>query len=230
MPKVTRWLLALIVTGLLHAAPAVAQDHKADVALVRSSLILKGVDLSGPCGAFEITKRVAWMLRGEGYGLLGGKSPAQNGCAANGDKYAIDWLLKADGTGVDILGDAGGQNAPTWNPDEASPAFFRLAFDPGDVAPPPVVPPAPPAPVPTPVPVPVPVPDTTVVPLLQQIIMLQQRQLDVILTIAATTTNTNDHVVNMDRTLSQTLGSFSKFVGKYIAPAVGGFLIARQAK
>lgn len=146
MPKVTRWLLAAFVTVQLLASPAIAQtNHKDLVAFTKSMLMAQGVDLSGPCGAFQITKRVAWALRGEGYGLLGGKTPGQNGCAENGDKYAVDWLLKADGSGIDVLGDAGGQNAPDWRPDSASATLFRPAFDPGDgpvVTP--VDPPAPP--------------------------------------------------------------------------------------
>lgn len=117
------------------------------VKAVKASLEAQGVDLSGNCGAFQITQRVAWILRGDGYGLLGGKNPAQNGCATHGDKFAIDWILKADGHGVDILGDAGGANNPQWSEDEADPAFYRPAFDPGD-APVPPDPPDPPDPPP----------------------------------------------------------------------------------
>jgi hypothetical protein len=111
---------------------ASAQSHQDVVALVKSELMAKGEELSGACGAFKIVIRVAWRLRHEGYGLLGGKTPGQNGCAINGDKYAADWLLKADGHGVDVLGDAGGQNAPTWREEEAEARFYRPAFDPGD--------------------------------------------------------------------------------------------------
>lgn len=134
--------LCLVLWIALIPCGAYAQDHQADVALVKSQLIAQGVDLSGPCGAFQITKRVAWQLKGEGYGLLGGKTTGQNGCAINGDKYAVDWLLKPSGHGVDILGDAGGENAPLWREEEAPAQFYRPAFDPGDS----------PAPTPTPQP------------------------------------------------------------------------------
>lgn len=100
---------------------------------VKQDLEDAGVDLSGPCGAFEITQRVAWEMRGEGYGLLGGKTPAQNGCSHEGERYAVDWILKADGQGVDILGDAGGANNPQWAEEEADPSFYRPAFEPAEI-------------------------------------------------------------------------------------------------
>lgn len=101
---------------------------------VKKELEDKGVDLSGPCGSFEIVKRVAWRLRDQGYGLLGGKNPAQNGCTVNGERYSVDWILKATGMGRDILRDAGGANEPHWGHEElADPALYRPAIDPGDV-------------------------------------------------------------------------------------------------
>lgn len=103
---------------------AIVQQEKA-------ALLAAGVDLAGPCGAFRIVERVAWRLRSEGYGLLGGKSPAQNGCSHGGERYSVDWILKADGTGRDILIDAGGQNTPTWGHEEhADPALYRPAIEP----------------------------------------------------------------------------------------------------
>jgi len=137
-------LACVLLVLLLAPSAAHAQNHQDLVALVKAELVAHGVDLSGPCGAFQVTKRVAWRLRGEGYGLLGGKTPGQNGCAEHGDKFAVDWLLKADGNGVDILVDAGGQNTPIWGPDTANAAFYRPAFDPGDGPPTPPDPPSPP--------------------------------------------------------------------------------------
>jgi hypothetical protein len=118
---------------------------------VKAELEAAGVNLSGACGAFAIVQRVAWRLRDQGYGLLGGKSPGQNGCTVGSERYSVDWILKADGNGVDILRNAGGNvndpaepaNVPTWNEDHADPALYRPAIDPGDA-------PAPPPPVPEP--------------------------------------------------------------------------------
>lgn len=134
-----------IVCLLLLLVPALvfAQDRTHEVALVKSELMARGEDLSGPCGAFKIVVRVAWRLRSEGYGLLGGKTPGQNGCATNGDKYSVDWILKPSGEGVDLLGDAGGMNAPMWNVEHAPAQFYRPAFDPGDSEPAPPPPPPP---------------------------------------------------------------------------------------
>lgn len=138
-----RIFTVLFILGI--SFPAFAQDHSDVVRFVRSQLLVQGVDMSGPCGAFEITKRVAWELRGEGYGLLGGKSAGQNGCTVGTERYSVDWVLKADGHGADILTDAGGANGTMWSPDEADPKFYRPAFDPGDVVViPPVDPPPPP--------------------------------------------------------------------------------------
>ena len=124
--------LCLLVWLLLIPCLVQAQDQSNVVREIKADLIARGVNLSGPCGAFQITKRVAWRLREQGYGLLGGKSSAQNGCATNGDKYAIDWLLKASGEGVDILSDAGGDNGVIWAEEEAEARLYRPAFDPGD--------------------------------------------------------------------------------------------------
>src|SRR5688572_15243198 len=48
------------------------------VAAVKERLRADGVDLIGPCGAFAITKRVAWGLRATGAGLL--SKPYGNQC------------------------------------------------------------------------------------------------------------------------------------------------------
>lgn len=170
------------------ALPAQAQtNHKDLVAFTKSTLMAQGVDLSGACGAFQITKRVAWALRGEGYGLLGGKTSGQNGCPENGDKYAVDWLLKSDGTGVDVLGDAGGQNSPDWIPGSANAAFYRPAFDPGGG---PVV-------VPTPTPTPAPVPVVDLEPLKAEIAALHMdvRRIDEMMQFDAQFLQRHDQII-----------------------------------
>lgn len=86
-------------------APAMNAQY---VAAVKSQLEQQGVSLSGPCGAFEITKRVAWGLRAQGVGLL--SKPSGNNC----NNYATDYLVLTNGDGVDILTDGGGTNGPQW--------------------------------------------------------------------------------------------------------------------
>jgi hypothetical protein len=79
------------------------------VQAVKAQLEAAGVNLVGPCGAFAITKRVAWGLRGAGIGLL--DKPGGNQC----DGYSVDVLvLPGGGDIVDILSDGGGQNTPSW--------------------------------------------------------------------------------------------------------------------
>lgn len=143
------------------------------VAQIKAELEARGVDLSGPCGAFQIVKRVAWALRHDGYGLLGGKNPAQNGCTVNGERYSVDWILKPNGIGRDILGDAGNANSPQWGHEEhADPSLYRPAIDPGDAIVPPVhtppVLPTHPAPMPD-------TPPVSLTPLLERIAELEQR-------------------------------------------------------
>lgn len=79
------------------------------VAAVKAQLESQGVDLSGPCGAFEITKNVAWGLRTQGMGLL--SKPNGNNC----NSYATDYLCAANGDGIDILSDGGSTNGPQWS-------------------------------------------------------------------------------------------------------------------
>lgn len=84
-------------------------NHLDTVVNMKRQLEAAHVDLTGPCGAFEITKRVAWALRGEGAGLLA--KPSGNNC----DGFATDIVMySGDGALVDILSDSGGGNGPTW--------------------------------------------------------------------------------------------------------------------
>lgn len=70
---------------------------------IKNELVSKGVDLRGPCGAFEITKRVAWGLRSQGYGLAYKGHTGGNDC----EGYSVDTVMKPDGTHWDILGSSG---------------------------------------------------------------------------------------------------------------------------
>jgi hypothetical protein len=117
------------------------------VQAVKQQLEGQGKDLSGPCGAFAITARVAWLLRATAAGLL--DKPAGNNC----QNYATDIIAYPDGRIRDILGDAGGANTPQWGDDSETvdPSRYRPAFDPGDMAP---LPEPSPAPTPTPPPPP----------------------------------------------------------------------------
>lgn len=111
------------------------------IASIKADLVARGVNLTGPCGAFEITKRVAWALRDEGLGLVA-KNAAQNGCDANGERYAIDALMLRDGQTWDILVNGGGEedanhqpkpgtgNGPAWQVTGAAPRdAWRAPFE-----------------------------------------------------------------------------------------------------
>jgi hypothetical protein len=130
-----------LVLGL--AAPAAAQDHTDVVANAKAALVATGANLSGACGAFAITKVVAWQLRAEGAGLL--DKPGGNNC----DGYATDIIAFPSGRIVDILVSGGDVNGPSWqDAGTVDPGRYRPAIAPA--APPPVViPPAvsPPAPI-----------------------------------------------------------------------------------
>lgn len=116
---------ALLIIGLF-AAPAFCQDHSAEVKFFKTQLENKGVNLSGACGAFAITQRVAWDLRFQGYKFLvkqgGNRAILQSdgscldGDHASGPGYATDYLISVNEgyVGYDLLGDGGGANNPQW--------------------------------------------------------------------------------------------------------------------
>lgn len=79
------------------------------VSQIKNWLQSQGKDLSGPCGAFLITSWVAWGLRGQGFGVL--SKPSGNNCRG----FSTDYLVNANGDGVDILIDGGGTNGPQWS-------------------------------------------------------------------------------------------------------------------
>jgi len=110
-------LHSVIALALLVAAPAAAQtpNHKALVELTKAALVAQGQAFTTNCDAFQITARVAWVLRSEGATLIK-KSAAQNGCVYLGQKYSHDALQFADGW-ADLLASAGPPaniNTPTW--------------------------------------------------------------------------------------------------------------------
>lgn len=118
----------------------VPTDATAIVAEIKQQLEARGVSLLGPCGAFEITKRVAWRLRDVEAGLL--QKSTGNAC----EGFAVDIIAFPDGSIVDCLVNAENENRPAWNPNGAvDPARWRPAIDPGDgEAPVPIpVPPSP---------------------------------------------------------------------------------------
>lgn len=78
------------------------------VAAVIADMRTRGIAMSGDCGAFAITRRVAWAFRNRGAGLerkTGGR---------NCDGHSIDIVLFTDGQSVDILIGAGDDNGPAW--------------------------------------------------------------------------------------------------------------------
>lgn len=106
-------------------------DHTDVVARVKADLVARGLNLSGPCGAFEITRRVLWELRAEGWGYLAAPPGGEN---CNG--FRTDKGVRPGGTFVDCLVDAGGANTPSWQERVATPdevAAFRPLVDPGDM-------------------------------------------------------------------------------------------------
>lgn len=107
---------------------ACSTGDKSDlVRRVKDYVVAQGISISGPCGAFEITKRVAWALASDGVGL--NSKTAGNNCQG----YSIDVIVYSDRSYVDILSDAGANNGPAWQP--APPGTnikWAAPSDPGD--------------------------------------------------------------------------------------------------
>ena len=139
---------------------------------VKARLVTSGKDLSGPCGAFQITGRVAWILRDQGIGLIH-KNPGQNGCSADFGRYAVDALMVKDGRGWDILVNAETENKPAWNAlaNPVDPELWRAPFDmdAGQLVPDPPPHPQPPVPLPPTPPGP---PETTIMKLLDEMLYM----------------------------------------------------------
>lgn len=65
--------------------------------------------------AYLITSHVAWQLRGFGWRLVHAKPGSQN----NHKGYTTDIIAKpSDGFHIDVLGDSGGGNYASWNPND----------------------------------------------------------------------------------------------------------------
>jgi len=103
-----------------------APNQEALVQRVKDYLIAQNINISGMCGAFEITRRVAWAA---GAGLL------TTNHSGNCNGYAAGNIAYPDDSEVDILQDEGGANNPIWNPglDNPEPAVhYEPAPNPGD--------------------------------------------------------------------------------------------------
>ncbi|HEY3043771.1 MAG TPA: hypothetical protein VGJ39_07085 [Vicinamibacterales bacterium] len=83
--------------------------------------------------AFEVTKRVAWALRGEGAGLLI-KNAGENIAAWQGRLFSSSRIVYPDGRLVKVISDAGpgGANAASWqdNGDYVDRSLYVPAMDP----------------------------------------------------------------------------------------------------
>jgi hypothetical protein len=86
--------------------------------------------------AFDVTKRVAWLLRGTGAGLLI-KNGGENTIAWRGYSFSISRMCYANGALIKVLSDAGegGTNGATWDtslnhPGEVSPSLYVPAINP----------------------------------------------------------------------------------------------------
>ena len=88
----------------------------------------------GPSGAkaFEVTKRVAWLLRGEGGGLLL-KDGGENIIYWQGRWFSISRVCYPDGHIFKVISDAGdgGTNGASWQDNEyVDPKYYLPAIDP----------------------------------------------------------------------------------------------------
>lgn len=175
------------------------------------------------------TRRIAYAVNqiDPRFGLRFKQSGAHAVRPTDGVSLATDVLLWRDGGQViDVMSDRN----PSWGmtPGDVQPSNQWIQPLPElDDAPVPAPQPLPP---PTPAPAPQPTPSAGVdySPLLQQILNSQQLQIVIIQEMQKTIQNTNEHVVSMDRTLTQTLGSISKFVGEFIAPSVATWWITHH--
>lgn len=103
-------------------------SHADVVAQVKDTLLARGEDLSGPCGALKIIRHVAWILRAEGAGLLA--KPTGNNC----DGLAVDIICYQNGDHYDVLSDSGGTNGPAWTlVGQYDVSRWRAPTNPGDI-------------------------------------------------------------------------------------------------
>jgi hypothetical protein len=107
--------------------------HVALVRCVRDALMAAGLNLDSGNPAFEITKRVAWLLRDEQAGLLI-KPAGENVVQWNGYPLSASRLCFPNGQLFKVVGDAGpgGQNNAQYNGDGfVEPSRYVAAMDPG---------------------------------------------------------------------------------------------------
>jgi hypothetical protein len=82
--------------------------------------------------AFEVTKRMAWALRGEGAGLLI-KNGGDNTVAWQGRSFSASRICYPDGHIFKVLSDVGdgGANGPSWQDNDfVDPSLYVPAIDP----------------------------------------------------------------------------------------------------
>jgi hypothetical protein len=86
--------------------------------------------------AFEVTKRVAWLLRGQGAGLLI-KNGGENTTSWRGYSFSISRICYSNGGIVKVVSDAGpgGGNGAAWDeslnyPGSVSPSQYVAAINP----------------------------------------------------------------------------------------------------
>ncbi len=102
------------------------------VACVRSAVYVQSTEAN----AFEITKRVAWLLRNQGFGLLI-KNGGENIIEWQGYSFSISRIVRTNGALIKILSDAGtgGSNGATWDdsldyPGAVSPSLYVPSINP----------------------------------------------------------------------------------------------------
>ena len=81
---------------------------------------------------FEVVKRAAWILRGQGAGLLL-KSSGENVVPWLGTTYSASRVCYPDGHIYKLISDAGpgGANSPTWQDNDfVDPSLYQRAIDP----------------------------------------------------------------------------------------------------
>lgn len=210
----------------MMATPVVAQDHAEIVARVKTEM--------GPAAFVSNDAMLGFVMHvlaelppAEGAGLVRGPQGGENIAwyAPASAWVRTNRVIYPGGQIIKILTDSGvgGTNGPAWNTDDVRPDLyvpvtFALPSPPA------------PSPVPQPVPQPQPMPTPTIdySDLLQEILDAQAQQIQGQLDLLAIAQDTNTHVKSMDKTIGETLGNFSKFAAKYIAPAIAGWIAAKQ--
>lgn len=103
-------------------------DHLDIVRAVYDALVARRWDFHEPEGKFEVPKRVAWELRGQGYGLV--KKTVGNQAFG----YSTDLVMAPDGKGYDVISVAAGHPTTArifWNNTcTLAPGYFATPFDP----------------------------------------------------------------------------------------------------